>query len=522
MMLRARTARFPTRRPPPFRGERGVVKSVPSPVGGWNARDGIDSMSPDDAVKLENWFPAQGKVVLRGGYTEHATGLGGVVETVGEFNAGSSRKMFAAANGTIWDTTTAGAGSSLATGFISNRWQWAQFDDASGGERVGLVNGSDDPQIHSGSAVSAMTISGSGLTPANLSGINIFKNRSYFWDHRTQNFWYSSVNALGGALTKFPLGRVAGTGGNLIAMGTWSLDGGDGKDDLAAFLLSSGDVFIYAGDNPGDATAWSLVGAFKIGSPMGQRAVQKVGGDLICATRDGYVSLSKVLKSERSDPKLALSDRIREAALFATKTYSANFGWQCFLYPAGNMMIVNVPTSGTGYEQHVVNTETGAWCKFTGIPSRAWTMFNDAPYFGGSSSVFKFDSGRSNNGGAIIASGQTSWSYLGSRALHKRMLMMRHLLEVDNQVTYSAGMGLDFGNIRLDQQDSADTAVGELWDVPEWDAAEWADEQTVSSEWQQAEGDGYNVSSRLDVVTSTRAVKWLSTQYRYEPGRGAL
>src|SRR5688572_3178959 len=179
-----------------------------------------------------------------------------------------------------------------------------------------------------------MTISGVGLTPANLNGINIHKSRSYFWDSRTQDFWYSAVNALGGALTKFPLGRVSGTGGNLVAMGTWTKDGGDGQDDLACFFLSSGEVLIYAGDNPGDAAAWALVGRFTIGAPMGVRAVQKVGADLVVSTVDGYQRLSLVLSGGRVDGKVgSFSDKIRNAVLEATKLYAANFGWQIALYP---------------------------------------------------------------------------------------------------------------------------------------------------------------------------------------------
>jgi hypothetical protein len=505
------------------RKEKGVTKPIPAPVGGWNARDGVDEMEDNEALILTNLFPAQGEVELRKGFTSHATGMGAAVETVGEFNAGSTRKMFAGADGKIWDSTAAGAASSLATGFSSNRWQWAQFDDASGGARVGLVNGADAPQIHTGAAVSAMTISGSGLTPSNLSGINIFKNRSYFWDYRTQDFWYSATNALGGALTKFPLGRVSGTGGNMIAMGTWSRDGGDGADDLAAFLLSSGDVLVYAGDDPGSGSAWSLVGRFTIGAPMGVRALTKVGADLIVATRDGYVSLAKTLASGRAQQSEAFSDKIRKAVLLATKNFAANFGWQVLHYPGSNMGIFNIPISGSQFEQHVINTLTGSWCKFSGINARAFGMYNDSLYFGGAGGViYKADNGRSDGGAAISATGQTSWSYLGSRQRHKRFTLMRPILETDGALEFSAGIGVDFGIIRQERAESSSVVTASPWDSPPWDSSPWSDETAVSTDWLSAEGDGYNVSSRIDVVTSTRLLKWLATHYRYEPGRGSM
>lgn len=504
------------------RGQRAITETIPAPVAGWNARDGKDSLEPDEALSLVNWFPGQGKCTLRKGFTSHATGLGGSVDTVGEFNAGSSRKMFAAANGVIWDTTNAGAGSSLATGFTSNRWQWAQFDDSSGGARVGLVNGSDAPQIHTGSAVSAMTISGSGLTPANLDGINIFKGRSYFWDSGTQDFWYSASNALGGALTKFPLGRVHGTGGNLVAMGTWSRDGGDGPDDLAAFILSSGTVIVYAGSNPGDASAWSLVGVYQIGAPMGVRACQKIGADLVIATKDGYVPMSRVIGAGRAKQADALSDRIREAVLYATRTYASNFGWQVMHYPAGNYALFNVPLSSTGFEQHVVNTLTGAWCKFQGMNARTFGMFNDALYFGGSGIVYKADNGRSDAGAAIAASGECAWNYLGRRKTRKQFTAIRARVEADGAFSYSLGVAVDFGRSYLQQVDSSVAGNRSPWDTSPWDTSPWSDETAVSDGWESADGDGYAVSVRVDVLTSTRAVNWFASQAQYLPSKGGF
>lgn len=522
-MLARRTRSIP-RLLLPNRRQKALLRSVPSPVGGWNARDSIDEMKPDEAIELVNWFPGQGQVSLCPGYASHATGMGGNVETVAEFNAGSTRKMIGAANGHLWDASSAAAATSLALGFSSNRWQWAQFDDASGGARIGFVNGSDAPQYYDGSAVAAMTISGVGLTVANLNGIHIHKNRSYFWDNRTQDFWYSATNALGGALTKFPLGRVAGTGGNLTAMGTWTKDGGNGQDDLAVFFLSSGDVAIYAGDNPGDAAAWSLVGLFKIGAPLGPRAIQKAGADLVVTTVDGYQSLALILSQDRLRPQIgAYSDKIRKAVLAATKNYASNFGWQIAHYPLGNMALFNVPISASAFEQHVVNTLTGAWCKFRGIKAYSWGLYNDRMYFGGESGViYKFDSGMSFGGSAKICRAQTAWNYLGSREAKKRFTAFRPVLQVDGLLTFQAGLGTDFGVVTVADVESSVAAIVSPWDTSPWDTSPWSDETMISEDWIGGGEEGYNVSAKLSVVTSTRAVDWLSTQYLFEPGRGGF
>lgn len=53
---------------------RTILHTQPAPTGGWNTRDSLQSMPPQDAVKLENWFPEADRVAVRDGYTSHGTG----------------------------------------------------------------------------------------------------------------------------------------------------------------------------------------------------------------------------------------------------------------------------------------------------------------------------------------------------------------------------------------------------------------------------------------------------------------
>jgi hypothetical protein len=69
--------------------------TVPAPIGGWNARDSLGSMALEDAVTLTNWWPGTNSVVLRYGYTKHATGMTGQVETVMTYSSGTTDKLFA-------------------------------------------------------------------------------------------------------------------------------------------------------------------------------------------------------------------------------------------------------------------------------------------------------------------------------------------------------------------------------------------------------------------------------------------
>jgi len=500
------------------RDVKSFAKAIPAPVRGWNARDSIDAMKEDEAIRLENWFPGFGKVSLRKGFTSYATDLGADVFTLAEFNAGAQRKFIAAAGGTIWDVSSAGSGVALASGYSSDKWQWAQFDDAAGGARMGLVNGTDAPQIYDGSGLTAMTISATGLTVSNLIGINVYKNRSYFWTGADQDFYYSATDALGGALSKFPLGRVSGFGGNLIAMGTWTVDGGDGVNDLAVFLMTSGDIVIYNGSDPSDANDWSLIGIFRTGPPLSIRSVTKVGSDLVVSTKDGYMPLSKILSLGRGQKTEALSDRIRGAISQALQDYGDNYGWQSILYPRGNMGIFNVPVSAAEFHQHVVNTETGAWCKFTGMNARCWGLYNDRLYFGGSGAVYLADEGMADDTTPIRGDAQPAWNYLGDRSKLKLVTALRVQGSSSGSTSYSASVGADFVDPAVEAGVSVPGVVGGDWDTSSWDTTDWPSETLPFSDWLSQGAFGYCFSPRVKVETSDQSLDWYAFTYLFEPG----
>jgi hypothetical protein len=477
-------------------------------------------MKASDAVVLDNWFPGLGAVSTRGGSSSYATGLGGQVKTLAEFNAKGLRKFIAAANGNIWDISAAGVGVSLASGFGNDAWQTAQFDDASGGPRMGLVNGNDAPQIYDGTTISAMPISGSGLTITNLNGIHIHKNRSYFWDNRTQDFWYSATNALGGVLTKFPLGRVTNGGGNLMCVGTWSRDAGNGMLDMIVFVLNSGDVLLYSGSDPG--SDFALVGRYSSGAPIAIRGCKKIDAELYLITKSGYLPLSRALPVGKSSGDLtAISDKIRGASLDATRTYGSNFGWEILQYPAKNMLIVNVPLSSVEIQQHVMNIETHAWCRFTNLNALTWSTYNDALYFGtGSGTVMLYDPTTHNDSGiAIPCDAQTAWNYLGDRRRTKRATAIRPLLRTTGgALTYNVGVGFDFNPISISITQSAPVFGSSAWDVSPWDVTPWAADFVTSNLWSSLNDDGYAISMRMKVASASQGVDWFATNYLVEPG----
>src|SRR3990167_3288274 len=108
-------------------GQAAAAKTLPPPVGGWNARDALDQMAAEDAYELDNWFPRTSDVILRGGSAPHCdTTETADVEMLESITVGATSKMIAAAGGAIYDVTTA-TPSSLATGYGSDRWNTFRF-----------------------------------------------------------------------------------------------------------------------------------------------------------------------------------------------------------------------------------------------------------------------------------------------------------------------------------------------------------------------------------------------------------
>lgn len=488
--------------------------TFPAPVAGWNARDALTGMQPTEAVRLDNFFPSFGKVELRRGHTAHATGLGAAVKTLAEFNAGATRKMIAAAGGSIFEVTSAGAvGAALDTGNASDEWQVAQFDDSGGGARLGMVNGTDAPVIYNGSTIAAMTLT--GPTAANVVGIHIHKSRSYFWEVNSQSVWYSALNALGGACTQLPLGRLSGWGGNIVGMGSWSVDGGQGPQDYAVFLSSGGEALVYSGTSPADSD-WALVGVYRIGEPIGRRNTVKVANELYVVTKAGYIPMSQVAGMGEAAQNASLSDRIRGAVLSAVATGQTYFGWQPVFYPRGNYMAVNVPAGTSTFHQHVVNVATGAWCRFTGQDMYCWCVFNGRLYGGkADGSVYLADEGYEDAGEPIQGDAVTAWNYLDAPGSLKRINMVRVIGSTPaGSAAYTLDVKVDFDEDVAATAGTIAAGAASPWDTSPWDTTLWAAEQQAFSSWGGTGGLGDAMAARLRVSSST-LFEWFQTTYLY-------
>lgn len=505
----------------------GIFRSVPPPVGGWNARDPLAFMKPLDAVTLENWFPRVADVTIRGGCADHVTGIVGLPYTLATYRGPSgTQKLWASTDVGIFDVTNPGAVGAAATACTSGKWQQTQMG-VSAGHYLILANGVDKMKYYDGAAwidvdaASAPAIT--GIATTNIINTTVYNRRLFMIEKNKLNFWYLPADAVGGAALEFLLGPVTNLGGYTVAAMAWSFDGGNGPDDYLAFITSEGECIIYRGTNPSDANLWSRVGTYFLGKPLGRRCFVKYGGDLVVITQNGAFPLNGALASSTIDYKMALSNKIEGAFNDAQRSYGANFGWEGTVYPTNSAFIFNVPTQdGVASEQYVMNTITKSWCKFSGWNATCFAELNKVLYFATNGKVVKAWTGRADYGADIVANAKTAYNYFQEKTL-KRFMLERPLLLVDGPLSYSMGLSVDFQQEVTLTTVSYNVTGGGIWDVSLWDAGLWAGSLETIIDWRTTQQkNGSCAAMLLRVSTHTLEVQWASNDYFYERLSGVI
>lgn len=498
---------------------RSKSVSLPAPVGGWNARDSLADMPPEDAVTLTNLFPGTTSVVLRDGFSQHATGLGSQVETLMSYEGSTTSKLKAIAGGSIYDVTSSGAvGAAEVSSLTNSRWQYVNIATA-GGNFLEMVNGADGVYTFDGTTWTDQSASITGVTASTLTHINLHKNRLWFTEAGSLRAWYLPTQSITGAASALDLRAFCVRGGFLQAMATWTIDAGYGVDDHAVFITSEGEILVYRGTDPSSASTWALVGVWWIGSPVGRRCFVKYRGDVLIITQDGLIQLSGALQSSRVNPRVALTDKIRDAMTTAVASYGSTFGWQVIPYPNKNALHLNVPvTAGNSQQQYVMNTITGSWCNFKGWNANCWELYNDRLYFGGNGFVGKAWDTAEDNGGSIFMDGLQAFNYFGSRGQTKRFTMLRPMLMINSTQEIKAGINVNFDQTAPASSIGTASFSGGLWDTAVWDTDLWSDTLSVSSNWQGATGVGYCGAPHIQANLDGASLQWLATDVVMEPG----
>jgi hypothetical protein len=501
--------------------QKSGATSIAAPIGGLNARDSVANMAATDAVLLENWFPKTTSVDIRAGYTAWNT-FTGLCHTLMVYSGVSSTKVFSCVkNGStysIYDSTSQGALSSAVVGgggatveaLTSARFDYQSFG-TTGGQYFVACNGSDTPLQYDGTTwiVSAMT----GLTTANLISVGVFKRRLWFIEKASLNVWYLPVDSITGALTKLNVGPLFKLGGYLNSIVTVTDATQGNMEDYIGFLSSEGEIVAFIGTDPAVAANWTQAAHFRIGRPIvqGNRTWVKVGSDAFILCSDGVYPIRRAIQADNRSGGLAVSDKIRNLINNDIQAFAGHLGWQVLFHATGAKLIVNIPyTEDITSYQYVMNTQTGAWTKYTGWSAFCFEVARDTLYMGMNGKVVKADTGSLDGSDAI------AYNYLGSRGRVKQMKMMRPIFALDNSIALAIGVDTDY---RSNFNSATRTVSGSGTDVwgGVWNAT-WSAGVTVARTWYGVNGDGHAVAPHIKGTTTGSTLSWSATDVIYENG----
>jgi hypothetical protein len=506
--------------------QTAVFQSYPAPVSGWNTRKALAAMKPTEAVALDNWYSKGSYLEIRGGYSNHLTGMTGNGKTLAVYNAlNGTNKLFAATASGVYDASSAGAAGASAAVITNGQFQWTNYGDG-GTQYLLMFNGVDEALYYDGASWivvnAASTPALTGLVTTDIIHVNVFKERLFFIEKASLSFWYLAAGAVGGALTEYPMESYFKRGGYLMAMTTWTLDSGAGVDDLAVFVTSEGELAVFSGTNPGAAATWLLVGIYQLPKPLGRRCFTKYGGDVLYVCEAGAFPLSAAAQSASIDYKLALSFEIEPTFTESGRLYGSNFGWEATVYPAQSALVVNVPVDVDGvHYQYVMNTVTKAWCRFKGWNAEAFAIFNGELYYTTSNKVVKAWTGAIDGTDDIEAYGKSAFSHFGSPGEKKHFVMFRPVLAVNGPLSFLTDIDVDYRDTTITGTATYSVTSGAQWDVDDFDEGYWASGLEVVKDWTSPdEYSGSCASGKVKIATNSLMVQWMASDYMYNKGAG--
>lgn len=532
--------------PPSATVNKQQVVSRPAPVGGLNARDPYAAMPAGDAKTLLNLIPDVGGLRVRPGYREWAINVpsDAAVRSVHAYEDITFTSvvasdppvtipggLFAVTDSDILDitdTTNAPASVYTLSGSTGAGQAYSTMFSNGAGQFLILCSEEDGFLKYDGTTWAAGSTT--GVSPGNLVYPLAWKRRLWFVERDSTSAWYLGLDAISGAATEFDFGPLFKHGGYLAYLASWTIDAGEGIDDLLVAVSSSGDVLVYKGTNP--ASDFGLVGSWFIGQiPVGRKGHCQYGGDLLLLSLDGLFPMSFVTRGGTSLLQASSKEYASKIkALFnqELRLAAGTVGWAMFLHPSERILVVTVPTyNGLPEKQFVLNTTLNAWCQFDNIPVLS-TCFAYGYSFAGTDDgrVLLLFTGAYDNvaygesvGEAIYSVVQPASEYFENPIGTKQFLMIRPLFLSMDKPVVTAGIVTDFAASARKTSDILyrNVEVGAIWDVGLWDEGVWSDELAQYYEWVRVFGTGVSAAYRLEIRTTTNTTL-LSVDYLMSQG----
>lgn len=480
-----------------------------APYDGIDGRISLATGSPTHCIYTYNLIPHEFGMKVRNGYREWQTGLdegsSEGVHTIIPFDSSSqatgANRLFAVTNEAIWDVTTPGDTpiNKLAFGDISSTsgyGNYIHYTNQAGNDVMFYAdanNGLFKYDANTDTWAQATGITGPEISKVRF--IMIHKDRIWLVEKGANSAWYLPLDAEQGQAEEFFFGTKYNSGGSTAGLFSWSIDSGSGVNDFFVSVGRAGDVLVYRGSDPADASGadpWELVGTYFIGRvPEGPTFGSVNGGDLYLLSIYGLNSMGELLQGVNSAELFNSSETTSPSAriaLIIQTRLSQNidlFGWEVRRIPSENSLLISGPQIGsTAPIQYIYRLTTAAWGLWRNVPIESFENWQNNVVFGDADNrILYMDVTADNvllnpsqaiNGDAITFSILTNFRDLNAPTRFKRVKLIRpdFSAQAAPDVTIAARYDYDLTESFLTAA-SAPPPSDDSWDVATWDNAMW-------------------------------------------------
>lgn len=552
MLMRARPMRTPQR-------QIQQLVTVPPPTAGLNTTGDIADMAPTDAVECDNMIATELGLTVRGGWREYATNVGGdasrTVRTVFSYEGApanaiasplASSTLFAAVDTGIFniegggDMTAQPAEIALSGTTNAATMSCAQFTAAGGGQYTIACSETDGGYLYDGTTWMKMTSIGgpgpgiiTGIDPAEFVHVCVWKKRLMFTQRASGVVWFLDVGAVGGAAGSFDFGPQLSSGGAVLGLANWTQDDGAGIDDRLVIISSSGDLVVYEGTDPSDATKFSNIGTWYIGQPpVGRRCFTTSGGNVYVLTQFGVIPVNQIVQGGldnilTSDTGLLVQLRkLQDTLNLDFQTLLNTEGWETMTIPSLALLHIARPSQSVSeHIQYAFQQHSLSWSRMLDVPAVTFARRLNETYGGTADGrVLSVFTGHTDgmlldgsDASEIRARLTPAFNYLGAPTIQKQMLMIRLNFLATASPAYSVRMNADFEVDPISSAAIAGGTVGSLWDAAYWDEDFWVGSRSAFGEWRTVTGMGFALAPSI-FISSEENTTLASIEYMYKAG----
>jgi hypothetical protein len=483
--------------------------NLPPSVGGINALDSLAAMPPTDCVTSHNLMPSEYGMRLRAGYREWANGMNGkpvntLIAFEGQAADQASDRLWAVTEDGIWNVTDFGETTPVLEYDFSTLPAPSDPEGSGFGTYVEFTNDADARFLQYADegyglfqydeAGQAWTIplfdppADPPLLAADIAFVTSWKNRLWYIKSNSGQAWYLEPDAQDGIATKQTFGSKMPHGGELLAIFSWTIDGGTGIDDYLVAVGRGGDIMVYQGYDPATVPTFEMKGIWFVGEfPESRRIGVDYGGELYLLSTYGVMSLRDLMQGvEITSTPTTPSSKINRFLRPAVEAGKDERNWALHTYPGDGFLQIVAPYDDSNLVnaiQYTQNLLTRSWGLWQNVPVNCATSWSGKYLMGDKQGrVWEYAGGTdgrlldgSNTGASIGFDVLTSFQQPGGdHTTNKRIGFIRPITIETTPSTLNTAAVYDY---RISTETQAPPAAPNeptnAWDAADWDIATW-------------------------------------------------